>query len=46
MILDQRVNRVLGELEGDLVLRNHVDVYDVGLDVDDLVVEHGLHQRI
>lgn len=46
MILDKRINGVRGKLEHDLMLRNHVDMYNICLDVKKLIVEHALDQRI
>lgn len=46
MILHQRINRFWGKFEGDLILRNHVDMYDVSFDVYNLVVEERLYQRV
>jgi hypothetical protein len=46
VVVDQSVDGLLGQLEDDLVLRDHVDVDDVGVNVDELVVEHGLDERV
>ena len=46
MVLDQSVNGLGCKLECNLVLRHHVNVHDVGLDVNELVVEHCFDQRI
>lgn len=43
VVLDKGVNSLDGELVGDLVAQDHVDVDDVGLDVDELVAEEVLH---
>ena len=46
VVLGKRLDGLGGELECNLMLRHHVDVHDVGLDVDDLVVEDGLDERV
>lgn len=46
VVLDERLDRVGGELEGDLVPQNHIDVDDVSLKVDELVVGDGLNQGV
>lgn len=35
-----------GQLEGDFILRDHVDVDDVCFDREDLVVEQSFDQRV
>lgn len=37
---------IRGEFEGDLIPQYHIHVDDVGLDMDELVVEERLHQGI
>ena len=46
VVLDERLDRVGGELEGDLVPQDHIDVDDVSLQVDELIVGDGLNQRV
>lgn len=46
VVLDQTVYCVLCKLVCDLVPQNHVHVNDVGLNMDELIVEEGFHQRI
>ena len=46
VVLDEGLDGFDGELECDLVAEDHVDVYDVGFDVEELVVEEGLDEGI
>lgn len=46
MIFNERLDGLWGQLEGDLVLGDHVDVDDVCFDIQDLVVEQRLHERV
>lgn len=46
VVVDESVDGVLSQLESDLVLRDHVDVDNVGLDGQQVVVEHGLPRRL
>ena len=46
VVFDEGVDRFRGQLEGHFVLRDHVDVDDVGFDVHQLVVEEGFDQRV
>lgn len=46
VVVDQSLDRFRCQLEGDLVLRDHVDVDDIGLDVDQLKVEDAFYQRV
>lgn len=46
MILDQRIDGVCRQLEGDLILGNHVYMNNISLDVNELEVEQRLHERI
>ena len=46
VVLDERLDRFWRKLEGDLVSQDHVDVDDVCLDVDELIVEQCLDERI
>lgn len=43
VVLDEGIDGVGGELKGNLIAQDHVDVDDVSLDVDELVVEEVLH---
>lgn len=36
---DKRIDGIGGELEGDFVLRNHVHMYAISFDMDELVIE-------
>lgn len=46
VVLDKGLDGVRGQLKGDLVAQDHVDVDNVGLDGDELVVEKGLNERV
>jgi len=46
VVLDKRFDGFWCKLECNLMLRNHVDVYYVCLDVDKLVVEQRFDQRV
>lgn len=46
VVLDERLDRVGSELEGDLVPQDHINVNNVSLQVDELVVGDGLNQRV
>ena len=46
VVFDEGVDRLGRELEGHFVLRDHVDVHDVGFDVYQLVVEERFDQRV
>ena len=43
--VNQGLDCLGGQLEGDFILGDHIDMYHIGLDVDHLIVE-GLHQRV
>ena len=46
MVLYQRLDRFRCKLEGDFILRDHVDMNNVSLDVYDLVVEKSFDQWV
>ena len=46
VVLDQGVDGFGCELKGDLVLQHHIDMDHIRFDMDDLVVEQGLDQRV
>lgn len=46
MILNQSIDGVLGQLECDFILRDHVNMDNVGFNLQHLVVEHGLNQGV
>lgn len=46
VVLGKGVDGVGRELEGNLMLRDHVDVDHISFDVNDLVVEDGLNKRV
>ena len=46
MVLHQRCDGLWCKLEGDFVLRHHVDMYNVRFNIDHLVVEETFDQRI
>lgn len=43
MIVGEGLDGLRRQLESDLVLRHHVDMHDVSLDVNQLVVEESLY---
>ena len=46
VVFDQRCDSLRSELEGDLMLGDHIDVYNVCFNVDHLVVEKTFNERI
>lgn len=46
VVLNQGLDGVRRQLVSNLVSQYHVDVHNVGLEVDELVVEDGLNQRV
>lgn len=46
MEFDQSLDGFRGQLEGNFVLGDHVDMDDIRFDMDHLIVEDGLHQGV
>jgi len=46
VVFYEGLDGIWGELEGDLISQDHIHVNNVSLDMDELIVEEGLHQRI
>lgn len=46
MEIDQRFDRLGGQLEGNFVLGDHIDMHNVGFDMDHLIVKDGLDEGV
>ena len=46
MVLNKRLDCLRRQLETDFVVRDHIDMYHISLDVDELIVEQGFDQWI
>lgn len=46
MVFHQRLDGLWRQLEGDLVLGDHVDMNDVCFDIQDLIIEQSLDERV
>jgi len=46
VVLDQGLDRLWCELVGDFVAQDHIDVNDIGLEMNHLVVIKGFAQRV